>query len=129
MPYVTIVTILAVLQFFWFGLMVGRARAKYNVPAPAMAGNDVFERHFRVQMNTLEQLAMFLPALWIFAYSVSPLWAAGFGAIYLIGRFIYAASYVRDPKSRGLGFALTFAPTAAMLIWALIDATGSVLSG
>lgn len=120
MPYVTIITVLALLQFFWFGLAVGRARAKYNVPAPAMSGNEVFERHFRVHMNTLEQLVMFLPALWIFAHSVNPTWAAGLGAVYLVGRFIYAASYVRDPKSRGIGFGLTFLPIAVMLVWGLV---------
>lgn len=122
MPYVTIITVLALLQFFWFGLAVGRARAKYNVPAPAMSGNEVFERHFRVHMNTLEQLVMFLPALWIFAHSVNPMWAAGLGAVYLVGRFIYAASYVRDPKSRGIGFGLTFLPIAVMLVWGLVVA-------
>lgn len=129
MPYVTIVTILAVLQFFWFGLLVGRARAKYNVPAPAMTGNEVFERHFRVHMNTLEQLAMFLPALWIFAHAVNPVWAAGLGVVYLIGRFLYAAAYVRDPKSRELGFALTFLPIAVMLVWGLVEAVRDLLAG
>lgn len=127
MPYVTIVTILALLQFFWFGLMVGRARAKYNVPAPAMSGNDVFERHFRVHMNTLEQLVLFVPALWIFAHSVNPLWAAGLGAVYLIGRFVYAAAYVKDPKSRGIGFGLTFLPIAVMLVWGLVEAVRDLL--
>jgi uncharacterized membrane protein YecN with MAPEG domain len=128
MPYVTIITILALLQFFWFGFAVGRARAKYNVPAPAMSGNEVFERRFRVHMNTLEQLVMFLPALWIFAHSVNPTWAAALGALYLVGRFIYSASYMRNPKSRGIGFGLTFLPTAVMLAWALLAAVRSVFS-
>ena len=90
MPYVAIVTAVALLQFFWFGWQVGVARGKYNIPAPAISGNDIFERHFRVQMNTPEQLLVFLPALWIFASYISPLWAAVLGAIFIVGRGVYA---------------------------------------
>lgn len=127
MHYVAIVSAVALLQFFWFGWQVGAARAKYNIPAPAVSGNDMFERHFRVQMNTQEQLLVFLPALWIFASFISPLWAAVLGAIFIVGRFVYASTYVRDPKSRSIGFALTAIPNLLMLlgiliwsVWALI---------
>jgi glutathione S-transferase len=123
MHYVAIVTVLALLEFFWFQVEVGRARSKYDVKAPATAGHDIFERHFRVQMNTLEQLAMFLPALWIFAAFVSPLWASVLGAVFVVGRAIYGVTYVRDPRSRSLGFALTLLPTMLMLVdilfWAI----------
>ena len=129
MPYVAIVTALALLQFVWFGLQVGKARAKYNVPAPATSGNEVFERYFRVQMNTCEQLVLFLPALWMFAHTVSPFWAAGLGAVYIVGRFVYAASYVRDPKSRSLGFALTALPCLVMLIGVLVWAVRALVEG
>ena len=91
--------------------MVGRARGQIRHRG---AGDDAatnFERYFRVQMNTLEQLVMFLPALWIFAHFVSPLWAAALGVVFIVGRAIYASAYVRDPKSRSLGFALTALPT------------------
>jgi uncharacterized MAPEG superfamily protein len=120
MPYVVIVTVLALLQYQWLGFSVGRARAKYNVPVPASSGNEMFERHYRVHMNTLEQLVVFLPAMWVFAHTVSPLWAAGLGAVFIIGRFIYARAYVRDPKSRGLGFALTALPSLIMLLGAAV---------
>lgn len=129
MPYVAIVTVLALLEFLIFGFGVGKARAKYGVPAPAMTGHDMFDRHFRVQMNTLEQLIMFLPALWIFARFISPLWAAGFGIVFVIGRAIYAVSYVRDPKSRGLGFALTALPTLIMMVWILVWAVTAIAKG
>jgi glutathione S-transferase len=120
MPYVAIVTVVALLQFFWFGWQVGVARGKYNIAAPAISGNEIFERVFRVHMNTLEQLVVFLPALWIFASYISPLWAAGIGAVFIVGRALYARSYVKDPKSRSAGFALTALPELALLIGILI---------
>jgi uncharacterized membrane protein YecN with MAPEG domain len=127
MPYVAIVTVVALLQFFWFGWQVGVARGKYNVPAPAITGNDMFERHFRVQMNTLEQLLVFIPALWVFASYISPLWAAVLGAVFVIGRGVYANSYVRDPKSRSIGFALTAIPNLLMLLGILIWAVWALI--
>ncbi|HEY0684468.1 MAG TPA: MAPEG family protein [Steroidobacter sp.] len=129
MPFVAIVTALALIQFFFFGLGVARARSRYGVAAPATSGHEVFERHFRVQMNTLEQLVMFLPALWIFALYISPLWAAALGVVFLLGRAIYAISYVKDPKSRALGFALTAFPTLAMLIGIVIWGIRAILVG
>ncbi len=129
MPFVAIVTVLALVQFFWLGWLVARARARYGVAAPASSGNELFERHFRVQMNTLEQLVMFLPALWIFAAYVSPLWAAALGVVFILGRAIYAISYVRDPKGRGLGFGLTVFPTFVMLIGSVVWAVRAILLG
>jgi uncharacterized MAPEG superfamily protein len=116
MAWVLIVIVLAIFQFIFFGFAVGRARATHGVPAPAQSGHPIFERYFRVQMNTLEQLVAFLPALWLFAQFVDPHWAAALGAVYLAGRMIYFTSYVKDPKSRGLGFLLTVLPTFAMLL-------------
>jgi glutathione S-transferase len=128
MSYVTIVVVLALLQFIWFGIAVGRARSRYNVPAPATSGNDLFDRHYRVQMNTLEQLAVFLPAIWLSGSMVDSRWAAGLGVVYLIGRFVYAASYVGDPKKRGLGFMLTSMPSLIMLAAVLIAAVRQLLA-
>ena len=123
MPYLALITVLALLQFMYFGIQVGRARGRYAVPAPATTGNEHFERHFRVQMNTLELLAMFLPALWLFGSYVSALWAAALGAVFIIGRGIYEVTYVSDPKKRSLGYALSILPTLALLlgvgIWAV----------
>lgn len=122
MAYVLLVIVLALLQFVLFGILVGRARGKYGVQAPAVHGHEVFERYFRVHMNTLEQLVVFLPAIWLFAQFGSPQWAAGLGAVYLVGRTLYLLSYVKDPKSRGLGFALTAVPTLIMIIGTLVEA-------
>jgi glutathione S-transferase len=122
MAYVDIVTTLALLQFIVFLMQVGRARDKYGVLAPATTGNEIFERHFRVQQNTLEQLILFIPGLYLFARYFNPLWAAGLGLIYLIGRQVYSASYVKDPKTRSAGFGLTFLPTLVLIVGGLIGA-------
>ena len=122
MKAVAIVTILALAQFILFSIQVGSMRGKHGVKAPAITGHPDFERMFRVQQNTMEQLVAFIPALWIYAYLVNPFWGAAIGLVFIIGRFIYRASYLKDPDSRGPGFTLTFLPTVVMLVWSLIDA-------
>jgi uncharacterized MAPEG superfamily protein len=122
MAYVLIVIVLALAQFIGFGIAVGRARGRYRLSAPAVTGNEHFERYFRVQMNTLEQLIGFLPAIWLFAQFISPLWAAALGVVYLAGRQLYFMSYVKDPKSRSLGFTLSSVPTLIMLAGVLYAA-------
>jgi glutathione S-transferase len=122
MAYVDIVTALALLQFMVFGFKVAKARGRYGVAAPAVAGNPIFERYFRVQQNTLEQLIVFLPGLYLFSHYYSPLVAAGLGVIYLIGREIYAMTYVKDPKQREAGFLLTVLPVAVLIFGGLFGA-------
>jgi glutathione S-transferase len=122
MAYVDIVTVLALLQFIVFGARVGMARGKYGVKAPATTGNEVFERYFRVQQNTLEQLIVLVPALYLFSRYFFPPYAAAIGVVYLIGREIYAASYVKSPAARGLGHLLSFVPTVVLLFGALAGA-------
>ena len=122
MAYVQIVLALALLQFIYFGIAVGRARGIYKCPAPATTGNEMFERYFRVQMNTLEQLVVFVPALLLFATKVDPRWAAGLGAVYLVGRVLYFTAYVRDPAKRGPGFGLTAIPNLVLVVGGLIGA-------
>src|SRR5271163_4946388 len=122
MAYVDIVTALAVLQFIVFGFKVGKARGVYGVKAPATTGNEIFERNFRVQQNTLEQLIVFLPGLYLFSHYFNPLVAAALGVIYLIGREVYAATYVKDPAKRGAGYGLTFLPMVILVLGGLIGA-------
>ncbi len=127
MAFVDIVTALAVLQFVVFGFKVGAARARFGVKAPASTGNEIFERYFRVQQNTLEQLVVLLPGLYLFSRYNNPIWAAALGVVYLVGREVYAASYVRDPAKRGAGFGLTFLPIVALIAGGLIGAIRHVL--
>jgi hypothetical protein len=127
MLWVVIVIALALLQFIGFGMAVAWARGKFRISAPATTGNEVFERYFRVHMNSLEQLVVFLPAIWLFALLVSAGWAAGLGAVYLAGRLIYFFSYTRDPKSRSLGFALSSLPMMVMILGALVAVISRLL--
>jgi uncharacterized membrane protein YecN with MAPEG domain len=122
MAYVDIVTALALLQFIVFGIQVGRARGRYGIKAPATSGNDQFDRYFRVQQNTLGSLIVFIPSLLLFSRYFNPLWAAALGVIYLIGRQVYATSYVKDPAKRGAGYAMTMLPILALIIGGLIGA-------
>jgi len=122
MAYVDIVTILAVLQFIVFAMKVGRARGKYGIKAPATSGNPIFERIFRVQQNTLELLLCLLPALYIAGPYWNPDWAAGLGLVYLVGREIYAATYVKDPAKRSVGYALSLFPILFLLAGDLFGA-------
>jgi glutathione S-transferase len=122
MAYVDIVTALALLQFLVFGFKVARARARYGIKAPAITGHEIFERCLRVQQNTLEQLIVFIPGLYLFSRYFSPAAAAWLGLIYLIGREIYAAAYVKDPAKRHAGYALTFLPMVILVVGGIIGA-------
>jgi hypothetical protein len=127
MEYVALVSVLALLQYVAFGTAVSRARGKYGVKAPAVAGHEVFERYFRVQQNTLELLVVMLPALWLFAWYVDARWAAGLGAVYLVGRQLYFTGYVRDPAKREVGFGLTALPILVLLIGSLVALVGRLV--
>jgi glutathione S-transferase len=122
MPYVHIVIVLALAEFFYFSLEVGRARKRYKVAAPATTGNEIFERYFRVHMNTLELLVMFIPSVLLFGQYVNAHLAAGLGAVYLIGRLVYLFTYVKDPKKREVGFALSIVPILVLMVGAIVGA-------
>jgi glutathione S-transferase len=127
MAYVDIVTALALLQYLVFGFKVGRARGRYGVKAPAVTGNEIFERYHRVHQNTLEQLMLFLPGLYLFSHYFEPRVAAVFGLIYLIGRELFAASYVKEPAKREIGFSLSFLPSVILVLGGLFGAIRSLL--
>jgi len=122
MTYVHLIIGAALFEFLYFGFAVGKARETYKVMAPATTGNETFERYFRVQMNTLEQLIVFIPSIVLFARYFDPRIAAGLGAVFVIGRVVYFRSYVRDPKSRSAGFGLSFLPLVILLGGAVLGA-------
>lgn len=129
MTLVYLVITLALLQFWIFGLAVGRARVKFGVPAPATTGNIDFERVFRVQMNTLEQLVILIPSMLIYAHYINARWAAALGFIYLIGRIVYFLAYSKDAKKRGIGFLITSVPVMILLAGSLIALVRSLILG
>jgi hypothetical protein len=127
MALVTIVVSAALVQYLLFVLRAGRARGQSGVPAPASIGNPDFERNLRVQYNTIEQLVVFLPAVYLFAWYVSEPVAAGLGVLFIIGRGLYARAYVTDPSKRGPGFGLTIIPNFILTLGALVGAVLTLL--
>ncbi|HEX8784201.1 MAG TPA: MAPEG family protein, partial [Steroidobacteraceae bacterium] len=115
MAYVHLVIVLALLEFLLFGYAVGRARTRYKVPAPAMSGHEVFDRYFRAQMNTLEQLVVFLPSLWLFARYINAWAAVALGLLFIVGRALYFRGYVQAAESRHAGFVLSAIPNVTLL--------------
>ncbi|MBS0400336.1 MAG: MAPEG family protein [Proteobacteria bacterium] len=127
MLYLDVVIGLAALQFLYFGAKVGQARGRYGIKAPAVSGHEVFERHFRVQQNSLELLLLFYPGLYLFGSHISPVWAAAIGVVYLIGRQIYAVTYVKDPSSREAGFIISLLASVVLLLGGLGGAIWQML--
>jgi glutathione S-transferase len=120
MHVVSFVVVLALIEYSILVLMVGQARQKYKVPAPATTGDPIFERYFRVQQNTLEQLIVFIPAMFIFATYVHMLGAAALGFVFVIARAIYARGYISDPGKREGGAIATFLVNAILVVGSLI---------
>jgi glutathione S-transferase len=122
------VVMLALLQYTWFGIEVGRARGRFEVPAPATTGHENFERFFRAHQNTTEQLVVFLPAMFACAYLVNETLAAAMGLLFVIGRLMYFRGYTNPEKSRSLGFGLGLIANTVMILATLyqvgIAATG-----
>ena len=119
MEFVALITLLAVMQFLYFGFEVGKLRGRHGVRAPAVSGHPEFERMFRVHQNTMEQLLMFIPALWVCAQFGEPRWAAAIGFFFVVGRQIYKVTYAADPSKRSLGFAISSVTTAVLIGWGL----------
>ena len=119
MEPVAVVIVLALVQYVAFGMLVGWARGKYGVKAPAVTGHEVFDRYFRVHQNTLELLVVFVPAIWLFGLYVDPTWAALLGLVYVVARVLYLRGYVADPAKREVGFTLSILPVFVLLAGAL----------
>ena len=125
MEMTALVILAALAQYLYFTFRVGAARGKYGVEAPAARGDEAWERLFRVQQNTLEQLVAFIPALVLFGFYLSSTWVVLPGLVFLVGRQLYSHEYVNNPKSRGPGMGVTFIATAVLMIGAL---TGIILN-
>lgn len=120
MEYATIIVMLALAEYIWFTGRAGALRGKLDVKAPATTGHEGFERAFRVQQNTLEQLIVFIPATYAFAWYVSATWVWIPGALFIIGRFLYASAYLKNPEKRAPGMVATLLANAAMIVAVLI---------
>ncbi len=127
MEWPAIVTLLAIAEYVVFSMRVGLSRDRFGVPAPATSGHPEWERRFRVHQNTLEQLAVFLPSLWIFSTYVSPVIGAGLGVLFLVGRLVYAAAYQKEPSGRTAGFLMGFFANVLLLLGGLGGAIRSLL--
>jgi glutathione S-transferase len=125
--FTAVVTLLAVILYFWIGFRVGQARVKFGVKPPATTGHPDFERVFRVQMNTLEWMPIFLPAIWLAATYVSDIGAALLGVVWIVGRALYMRGYAQAAEKREIGFFVQ--AIAAGLLWlgALIGVLASML--
>ena len=117
-----IVTIAALVQFMYFSIEVGKMREKHGVKAPAMSGDGEYERANRVHQNTMEQLIVVLPAMWICGSYFNPLWAAGLGVVFIVSRFMYRAGYMNDPSNRARGFMIGFLVAAALMLGGVVGA-------
>ena len=120
MLFTGLVTLAALALYFAMGLRVAMARSRYDVKAPAVTGHEMFERHYRVHLNTLEWMPLFLASLWLFAFHVSDRYAALIGLAWILGRLLYMLSYVRDPDSRGAGFSIQMVACAVLFVGSLI---------
>lgn len=126
--WIVLVTVAALLLYFYMGLRVGAARAKHNVPAPAITGAPEFERTFRVQMNTLEWLPIFLPMLWIAAAYWDARIVAAVGVVWIVGRVMYMDGYIKAADQRSMGFSVQALAVLALMIGAVAGAIMSLVA-
>ena len=127
MELVYLTILLALAEYTVMAGLVGRARAKYGVKAPATTGHPDFERTNRIHINTLENLIVFIPAVVLFARYLDPRWAAGLGFLFVISRAVYAVGYLRAAEKRGLGAGISGLTNAALLLGALFGVGRALL--
>lgn len=125
LPWTGLITTLALILYFFLTFNVGRARIKYKVTPPETSGPADFERVLRVQQNTLEQLILFLPALWLFSLFLNSVVGAAIGTVWLVGRGLYAWGYYQAAEKRMPGFMISVFAIVLLLIGSLV---GTVLS-
>ena len=117
-PLTGLVQMIIVVMIFAFALRVGINRDKMGVPAPAMTGNEEWERYCRVHLNSVEQAILFIPMMWLTAFTAGDTMAASAGAVWVVGRILFSQLYIKDPKSRGPGILLTLLALVGTLVMA-----------
>ena len=123
----SLVTLLALVEYSILGVMVGRARQRYGVEAPATTGNPDFERYFRVHENTLESLIVFIPAVWIFSLAVNYHIGVALGVLFIIARIVYANGYLTAAAKRGPGALATGIINVILVLGSVIWITVAML--
>ena len=126
--YPGVVSALALLVYYFTLFKAGMARVRFDVPAPSHDGPEGYLRHVRAHVNTLEHLVLFLPGLWLFAFAVSPLWAAGIGVIWPVGRLMYALGYYQDADKRRLGLYISMPPIYVFVLGSLVGFAIQILT-
>lgn len=121
LPYLLLITLATLLICMIFSMLVSAKRRKHSIPAPAMIGHPELETAIRVHYNTIEQLVLFLPSLWIFFFVGSPFWANILGIIWILGRVLYGIGYYYAPLKRYPGFALTILPTMVLMFGSIFQ--------
>jgi glutathione S-transferase len=119
-PLTILGTLAALAAYIWAMMGVGKARGKTGIQAPAITGHPDFERAFRAHQNTLEQLAMFLPLVWIVAVIFGDLWGGVYAAVWVVGRVLYIAAYTAEASKRTTGFMISAMATLAALVGSFV---------
>ena len=125
--YPAAVTCLALLLYAGTTGNCVRMRARHKIAPPATSGHIEFEKAYRVQLNTLEHMAIFLPALWLYAAFVSAPWAAAIGIFWVLARIHYAVGYMQDPAKRLPGFVVAIAAMVWLLVGGIIGIAEDVV--
>ena len=118
-PWTALASIAALLVYFYMALNVGKARSKFDIQAPATSGHPDFDRAFRIHVNTLEWLPLFLVSLWLFSFYISDIWAAAVGVLWIVGRILYLTGYSKEAKARSNGFLVQALATGVLLFGSL----------
>lgn len=122
MAAATVIVMLALVEYLYFGVAVGRSRVRHDVKAPAVTGDESFERFHRAHQNTLEQLVVFIPAMYGAAFYASELLAVSLGVVFLVGRAHYFRSYIANPQTRSAGMIATLVAVIGLVAAALVGA-------
>jgi glutathione S-transferase len=115
------VTTLVALFYYYTTVKVSTLRLKHKIEPPACSGQVEFERAYRVQMNTLEQMGILLPLLWVATlYPIAWTWVTPLvGVIWVIARIIYLRAYMAGPEKRLTGWIIGAVCNLALLILAI----------